>query len=530
MYSIAATMACSNPSDESEPFTRPHASCTVMEPAPDEYNLALRARAGDTEALAELVERARLRLFALAYAELRHYEDAQDAVASAFFQICLHVQELRDPERVQSWMNSIVRNQAHMLRRGARKGNVPLEETLVVGDETLPSLLRLDIERALEQLPRDQATALRLFYLAEWPVREIARKVGRPEGTIKRWLHLGRRQLATHMEEYAPMATPTTSAIPTPTAALIHTDLEPDLIEQITSALQGGGYDTRVFVPSNPFSLVDVLQESRVIILDEWIGGRSALEMVLHLKAHRETQRIPIHLLCSAPSDFTVSAYFTAGVRRLLDKKRPDSIAELEKTVDQPASCNRWFQFTESAKRVLWHAQEEARRLGERELVGPEHVLLGLVHDAESAAAHVLERLGISRESVRLAIEQEITPGESITEPGEMMLTPEGKRPIDLAEEEALSLGDNFIGTQHLLLGLIRGGAGELPEPDPALVAAGVTYGRARLATRVLTALGVDLGNVRREVALVQVEGTASGGMAEGTSPPSEPLTAGPSP
>src|SRR5262245_35525631 len=102
-----------------------------MHSEPDEYTLSLRAREGDREALAELVERARLRLFAIAYAELRHYEDAQDAVAAAFVQICLHVRELRDPARVQAWMNSIVRSQAAMLRRGARRGNVPLEEALL---------------------------------------------------------------------------------------------------------------------------------------------------------------------------------------------------------------------------------------------------------------------------------------------------------------------------------------------------------------------------------------------------------------
>src|SRR5207248_8631323 len=134
---------------------RAHASCSVMEPEPDEYRLSLRAREGDSEALAELVERARLRLFALAYAELRHYEDAQDAVAAAFFQISLHVKELRDPSRVQAWMNSIVRNQAHMLRRGIRPVRVPLEETALQAEETLPSLLRLDIERALDQIPQD---------------------------------------------------------------------------------------------------------------------------------------------------------------------------------------------------------------------------------------------------------------------------------------------------------------------------------------------------------------------------------------
>src|SRR6266567_667469 len=96
-----------------EPFPSSPSSCTVMDPEPDEIELARRARDGDREALAELVERARLPLFALAYAELRHYQDAEDAVAAALLQICRHVGELRQPERIRAWMQSIVRNEAH---------------------------------------------------------------------------------------------------------------------------------------------------------------------------------------------------------------------------------------------------------------------------------------------------------------------------------------------------------------------------------------------------------------------------------
>src|SRR5438094_10404044 len=89
-----------------------------MDIEPDEYMLAVRAREGDPEALAELVERLRMPLFALAYAELRHYEDAQDAVAAALLQICRHVKELREPERVRAWMHTIVRNEVRRTLRG----------------------------------------------------------------------------------------------------------------------------------------------------------------------------------------------------------------------------------------------------------------------------------------------------------------------------------------------------------------------------------------------------------------------------
>src|SRR5215218_9197915 len=99
-----------------------------MEREPREYELALRAREGDPGALAELVDRTRLRLFAQAYADLRHYEDAQDAVASALLQVCLHVGELREPERVHAWMQSVLRNEVRRLRRVSRVAPAPVAD------------------------------------------------------------------------------------------------------------------------------------------------------------------------------------------------------------------------------------------------------------------------------------------------------------------------------------------------------------------------------------------------------------------
>src|SRR5262245_61593755 len=88
-----------------------------MKPIPDEYELAQRARNGDLQALAQLVDQTRLGLFRIAYAELRHYEDAKDAVASSLLRVCLHIHELRDPATIRAWMNSIVRNEVRRLRR-----------------------------------------------------------------------------------------------------------------------------------------------------------------------------------------------------------------------------------------------------------------------------------------------------------------------------------------------------------------------------------------------------------------------------
>jgi RNA polymerase sigma-70 factor (ECF subfamily) len=187
-----------------------------MDPESAEYELARRARDGDQEALAQLVEQERLPLFTLAYAHLRHYHDAQDVLAAAVLQICLHVRELRAPDRVRAWMQTIVRNEARQCRRRALPEPIPsgLQELCddriddhavsAPGPEAAASLLRLDILRALRRLPWDEARAVALFYLVGLPIREIAQHLRRPEGTIKRWLHLGRQHLAAELEEYAP--------------------------------------------------------------------------------------------------------------------------------------------------------------------------------------------------------------------------------------------------------------------------------------------------------------------------------------
>lgn len=137
-----------------------------------------------------------------------------------------------------------------------------------------------------------------------------------------------------------------------------------------------------------------------------------------------------------------------------------------------------WQRFTERARKVVFFAQEEAGRLGEN-FVTTEHLLLGLVRENDSVAARILERMGVSLSRIRSEVERQVSRGD-----GRMgdnyQLTPRAKRVIDLAYDEARQLNNNYIGTEHLLLGLIREGEG--------------------LAARVLAKLGVDLERTRREV------------------------------
>ena len=141
-----------------------------------------------------------------------------------------------------------------------------------------------------------------------------------------------------------------------------------------------------------------------------------------------------------------------------------------------------WQRFTERARRVVFFAQEEAGRLGEN-YVSTEHLLLGLVRENDSVAARILDRMGVSLGRIRSEIERQVTRGEGRLGQ-DMQLTPRAKRVIDLAYDEARQLSNNYIGTEHLLLGLIREGEG--------------------LAGRVLSKLSVELEKTRKEVLALQ--------------------------
>ena len=116
--------------------------------------------------------------------------------------------------------------------------------------------------------------------------------------------------------------------------------------------------------------------------------------------------------------------------------------------------ASRFDKFSERARRVLSLAQEEAQRLNHN-YIGTEHILLGLVKEEEGVAARVLINMGVSLPKMRSAVEYVIGPGEKVTSAG-TGLTTRAKRVIELAIDEARQMGHNYIGTEHLLLGLLR--------------------------------------------------------------------------
>ncbi len=162
-------------------------------------------------------------------------------------------------------------------------------------------------------------------------------------------------------------------------------------------------------------------------------------------------------------------------------------------------------RFTDRARRVVVLAQEEARMLNHN-YIGTEHILLGLIHEGEGVAAKALESLGISLEGVRQQVEEIIGQGQQAPS-GHIPFTPRAKKVLELSLREALQLGHNYIGTEHILLGLIREGEG--------------------VAAQVLVKLGADLNRVRQQVIQLlsgypgkepAAAGTASGEAAPSTS------------
>ncbi|MCK5492373.1 MAG: NDP-hexose 4-ketoreductase, partial [Candidatus Omnitrophica bacterium] len=132
-------------------------------------------------------------------------------------------------------------------------------------------------------------------------------------------------------------------------------------------------------------------------------------------------------------------------------------------------------RFTERARKILVLAKEEARRFN-HDYIGTEHMLLGLIREGEGVACAVLQNLGVDLDRIRIEIEKLISPGSVAAVLGDIPFTPRAKKALELAAEEARSLGHNYIGTEHIFLGLLREEEG--------------------IASQVLFSLGVDLKRV----------------------------------
>ena len=141
-----------------------------------------------------------------------------------------------------------------------------------------------------------------------------------------------------------------------------------------------------------------------------------------------------------------------------------------------------WQNFAERTKLIIFFAQEEAGKL-DRDAVDTEHILLGLVREKENVANRILNRMGFSLDAIRREVKKQAPHGDKPKSP-EMQMTQGGKRVIDLAYEESKQLKNAHVGTEHILLGLLREGNG--------------------MAGRVLAELGVELEKTRAEIEALQ--------------------------
>ncbi len=136
-------------------------------------------------------------------------------------------------------------------------------------------------------------------------------------------------------------------------------------------------------------------------------------------------------------------------------------------------------KFTDRARKVMNYARQEAQKLN-HEYIGTEHILLGLVREGSGVAANVLQNMDIELKKLRLEVEKLVASGPDLVSVGQLPFTPRAKKVLEYAFEEAKALSHNYVGTEHLLLGLLR-------EEDG-------------IAARVLQASGVKLDDVREEV------------------------------
>jgi ATP-dependent Clp protease ATP-binding subunit ClpC len=166
-------------------------------------------------------------------------------------------------------------------------------------------------------------------------------------------------------------------------------------------------------------------------------------------------------------------------------------------------------RFTERARKVIVYAKEEARRFN-HDYIGTEHLLLGLIREGEGVAASVLQKLGVDLESIRIEVEKLVQPGPQTQVVGDIPFTPRSKKALELAAEEARALGHNYIGTEHLLLGLVKEGEG--------------------MAYRVLLNLGLDLGKLRNEVMELLGSGIPGYAQQQQQQPPAQEQAGGAKP
>ncbi len=200
-------------------------------------------------------------------------------------------------------------------------------------------------------------------------------------------------------------------------------------------------------------------------------------EAVVHLTEIRNGKKTEMHLCarCSEEKGITHKQHF--DISGLLQ-----TLSSADAPPKETGRCGGLFEkFTARARKVMGLARQEAERLN-HDYIGTEHMLLGLVREATGVAANILGHLGIDVEEVRTEVEKLLKQGPEMVPLGHFPFTSRGKHVLELAYEEARALKHDYVGSEHLLLALIREGEGE------------------GVGAQVLTGLGIKYDDVKKEI------------------------------
>jgi RNA polymerase sigma factor (sigma-70 family) len=479
---------------------------------PTDAALVTRTLAGDISAFEALVRRYRGLAFGLAYHQLGRFEDAEDAAQEAMVEAYLKLRHLREPERFAGWLRRIVAGKAIEVARRRREEPVAPEaiEAAQARDAgPLPRVLETHVRDALAQLPPAVRLATTLFYVDGYSYQEIATHLGVPASTVRGRLQRARSSLRDELVALV-------------SAGLRKARPGEAFMERVMSKIQSIKVYEQTDERGRDIRLLHLIDDHGRR-LNMYVGLSEALQVNLQLEGKATPRPMTYQLMTTVLDGFGLKVtraevtelkdqtFFALlavkgnGQTKTFDARPSDAInlalaagAEIhvnDKVLDEAAvteepgrlvlkpelrmpdpTLAKLTKWTEQARRAVAFAQEAAASFGE-DYVGTEHLLLGLVQEGDNTGARVLHALGVSAERVRTELERQMT--RSAGGQGRV-LTPRARRAIDLAHEEAQAMGCDYIGTEHLLLGLVQEGDG--------------------LAARVLTELGIDLERTRREI------------------------------
>jgi RNA polymerase sigma factor (sigma-70 family) len=478
--------------------------------------LVMAAQAGNKDAFGQLVRRYQLMAIGVSMRMVAEEEIARELAQEAMLQAYLSLEDLQDASRFRNWLYGIVLNVCRSYRR-AQRTSLSLEaaggfradeqaqaSTVPAPHEAVQQReLQALIYQQLDNLSPKNRAAMLLFYYGQRSLDEIAEELGISVTAVMSRLYKSRKLLKAQL---APLLAGERHFVP-------EMERKPTMIK-ITAV-----HAVKTATTEN-YTLMLLDQPGRRV-LPIWIGPREGQQVLLHLRQfptarpttfqfmanllatteiHLQEVRIDalkddvfhatvlidnrgsMHEIDARPSDAIAVALYAGGPIYVSEKVMASAGRELPQAFDQEAwqkttlSDEKMQQLygvvqpqpldiedelgllTKRARKAWQQAREEAKQLNHN-YVGTEHLLMGMVRDAESLAAQVLREMGVNSDQVDDAVERLVGRGFQ-PYPNEPIVAPRLTEVAHLADEERRVLGHRFIGTEHLLLGLVREGKG----------------------------------------------------------------------